>query len=521
MTTSAAPVEPGDGPGAIRLQVFGADKRFGSTQALSGVDLDIAEGEVHALTGGNGSGKSTLIKCLAGVYTADAGRVVALGDEHDLASITPTVAKGLGLSFVHQDAGVFPDMTVAENLVVGSAYPHRAGLIDWKALRRSAQAVLDRHEIDVDAKAMVGDLGPATRMQIAVARCLENVVGDDTTHGDRPVLVLDEPTASLPPHEVEQLVTALRGYARRGASVLIVTHRFDEVFALADRVTVMRDGIVSGRADVAAITHAELVTMMLGRRDVTGFYADQRANAPGEVVLSVRGLGSGQLRDIDLEIRAGEIVGVVGLLGSGRSRLLKSMFGADDRTGEVAVDGAVVPAGSVKAAMAAGVAYVPEDRLARGVFLDQTVEDNLSLGQLATYRRGIGWSARSAREAASEARDEFAIKTESTLSLVSSLSGGNQQKVVLARWLSRRPRLILLDEPTQEVDVGSKSQIYDFVRTAAADSAVLVASSDVEELCHLCDRVVFLAGGRLVAEMSQPLTAPQLVDQLMTASEKS
>ncbi|MBS1894917.1 MAG: sugar ABC transporter ATP-binding protein [Actinobacteria bacterium] len=480
--------------------------------ALDGVSMDVKAGEIHALAGGNGSGKSTLIKILGGVYHGDAGTITVGDYSYEATDANPRHARDAGLRFVHQNAGVFPDMSVAENLIAGRGYPTGPlSTIKWRSLRRYAAEVLERYEIPAGPDAQLIGLRPAARMQIAIARCLEEgrTALVDEGPADR-VLILDEPTASLPAHEATELGNALKRFAAAGETIVLISHRLDEVFGLADTVSVLRDGKMVGSRSIADLTEDQLIEMMLGR-SLERVYPDHAQQPASEVVLRTEELSAGPLRDVDLELRRGEIVGVVGLLGTGRSELLLSLFGAIPRAGKVELNGAVLPPGETVEAMDAGIALVPEDRLGEAAFLDQTITENLTVARLSRYFRGGFWRSGSANRDAADACRRFSVKAAGTNSLLSTLSGGNQQKVMLARWMQREPEVLLLDEPTQGVDVTSRAEIYRIIRDAAdAGTGVLMASSDFDEVANLCDRVIVIRKGSIADTAAQPLTAEQL-----------
>ena len=489
------------------LRVTGLVKEFPGTQALAGVDLEIARGEIHALVGANGSGKSTLIKILAGVYQGDAGELEVQGGRVAAGAVTPSWAMAAGLGFVHQDLGLIEGLTVAENLFLGLPYPRKQGRIDWGGLHRAAEQMLARLDIDADPGQPLGTLRASDRTLVAIGRAVR---GREELHAG--TLVLDEPTAKLPANEVQRLLGALRRYAANGQSILYVSHRLDEVLACADRITVLRDGRVVASTPAAELGYAQLASLIAGRelaapgdKATGGQLAGDRAQEP---VLAVRDLHAGALEGIDLSVEPGEVIGLAGLVGSGRSSLLKALFGALPRTrGDVRVSGRPLVSGDTAAAVAAGVGYVPEDRAREGAFLRLEVRENLSATALAGNRgRGAlgvrGWLRLGAeRRSCEHAIDRFSVRCTGPDGQMALLSGGNQQKVVLARWLASATRLLLLDEPTQGVDVGARAEIYGYVRQAASDGlAVIVASSDTDELIELCDRVLVLAGGRITAE---------------------
>ncbi|MBB4660621.1 sugar ABC transporter ATP-binding protein [Conexibacter arvalis] len=487
------------GASTVGLRVDGLSKAFGGTRALHDASFAVERGQIHALVGGNGSGKSTLIKILAGVCRPDAGEVEVNGRRVAAAEVTPEWAHGAGLGFVHQDLGLFEDLTVAENLFSGLPYPRRGGRIDWAALYGAADRVLDELDVGVQASRTVADLRASTRTLIAVARALR---GREDLHAG--ALILDEPTARLATAEVERLLEALRGYAARGQSIVYVSHRLDEVLAFASEVTVLRDGEVAARRSAASLTPRELARLVAGR-EVAAAPPARRAAAEEDgarpAVLEVRGLDCGVVAGCDLDVRAGEVVGLAGLVGAGRSTLLRALFGAERRErGTVRVGGRALRRGDTADAVGAGVGFVPEDRAGQGAFLELGVRENLLASQLPAYRRL--WLRRGREDDATAAAiRDFGVRCPGPEAELSRLSGGNQQKIVIARWLTAGTRLLLLDEPTQGVDVGARADIYALIRAAAERGmAVLVASADADELLELCDRVVVLERGRIGAQ---------------------
>jgi ribose transport system ATP-binding protein len=481
----------------IGLRIAGLSKRYGPTLALDEVSLEAAPGSIHALVGGNGSGKSTLIKVLAGVHTAEAGGRIEVGTARVAADrVTPAWARASGLSFVHQDLGLFDVLSVAENLAVGQSYPRSRGRIAWGRMRREAQATLDRLGIAVPADGPVGALRPAERTLVAIARALQ---GREDAHGG--VLVLDEPTARLPESEAGTLLDALRRYAARGQTILYVSHRLEEILALAHRITVLRDGAVVAGEDAGRLDEPGLARLIVGH--AVDRPARARRSRPGSApVLELRGVCAGPLRDVWLKVGEREVLGVAGLVGSGRTSLLQAIYGAlRPTTGTIVLDGRALGGASVRAAIRRGLSYVPEDRAADGAFLGLGAPENLSAADPGCHRSGPWFGHRRERAAAGAAMRAYAIRAPAVTAPLTALSGGNQQKVVVARWLQRSPRVLLLDEPTQGVDVGARADIHAHVRAAVdAGGAALVVSSDVDELLALSDRVVVLAGGRIVGE---------------------
>jgi ribose transport system ATP-binding protein len=499
------------------LEIAGVEKAFGGTQALAGVSFGLARGSVHALIGGNGSGKSTMIKILAGVYEADAGELSLQGHRLGAQAMTPARAREGGLRFVHQQQSTFPDLTVAENLAMGHGFTTgSAGRVRWREVNRRTAQVLDRFNIEADPKSKLGALSPAGQAMVTIARALQDQEGEHEG-----VLVLDEPTASLPSSEVDLLLSALRRYADAGQTILYVSHRLEEVMRLADQVTVFRDGHVAATADRKELTHEDLVELIMGRKVEQALRREQASERKGAAVVRASGLIGGPVRGATFSAHAGEIVGIAGLLGSGRSSLLRMLFGAVPiEAGTLVVDDEEVSFETPRDAIAAGVAYVPEDRLGDAAFPDMTIRENLGIATTGTYFRAAHLKHRAERRDALQLVDEYLIKASSLDAPFTSMSGGNQQKVVLARWLRKRPRLLLLDEPTQGVDVGARAEIWQLVRAAVdAGASALVVSSDMEELPRVCDRVLVLRGGEFVAELTGADLSEEQLDHLLLTAE--
>ncbi|MGQ4619404.1 ATP-binding cassette domain-containing protein [Nocardia sp. R7R-8] len=503
------------------LSITGVHKAYGATKALNDAKLHAHRGSIHALVGGNGSGKSTLIKILAGVVSADTGRLALGGEVRDLRSHSAHDAKMLGLHFVHQENSTFPDLSVAENLSVGRGYEVGiAGRIRWSAVRRRAVDVLERFEISASPDTRLGSLSGATQMMVAIARALQDT--DETHNG---VLVLDEPTASLPTHEVDVLLTALRRYALQGHTILYVTHRLQEILDYANEGTVLKDGNFAGTFDPREVEHDELVTMIMGEPIAPIVARPSRESTiidspRNDVVLRVAGVGS---PTTDLIVHAGEVVGVAGILGSGRTRLLRQIFGVLPLEGSsLEVGGRRVKPRGPTSAMQHGIAYVPENRPEEAAFKDLSISKNISIAMLPRHTKLWRVSARSERQTASSLVRDLGVKAASEEAPLSSLSGGNQQKVILARWLQRKPRVLLLDEPTQGVDVGARAEIHALIRSAAREGmGVVLVSSDFEELAAASDRVVVLQDGRITAEVRDaPISEAELNELVYSVEEK-
>jgi ribose transport system ATP-binding protein len=504
---------------SVILAVNQISKTFPGTRALADVSFGVAQGRVHGLLGGNGSGKSTLIKILAGVYEADQGGTLRIGDtEIEADSTTPALARAVGMRFVHQSTSTFGEMTIAENLAIGGEFPTRGPAVNWRALRLRTRAVLERFEIDARPSDILGSLRPADQARVAIARALqEEVDGGESLS----VLVLDEPTASLPEHEVDVLLEAIRGYAANGQSILFVSHRLDEVLAITDEVTVLRDGRHIITTATAGLTEKALISHIVGRPLQEVFVPPDEVRH-ADPVLTVKSLQGGPLKDVSFEVNRGEILGIAGLLGSGRTEILQMIFGALRRdAGEVLLEDEAVNPRTPKEGMALGIAYVPEDREEDAAFLDMTVRQNFSAAQIGKYWRHFRLQHRLESKDARDAIKEFAIRTYSDNDLISLLSGGNQQKVILARWLTRNPKLLLLDEPTQGVDVGARADFYHSVREAVdAGTSVVLVCSDFEELAMVADRAVVVQAGRTVTESSGLELTRHKLTELVYTSEK-
>ena len=471
----------------------GIHKSYGPARVLEDVDFELGPGEVRCLAGENGSGKSTLIKILSGVVAANAGTVRLFGQP--VAGTDPAAVIAAGLSVIYQDFSLFPNLTVGENITFLRATAHHHRLVHRRERRRLAAATLERMGVSLDLDEPVETLPVASKQLVAIARALAN---------DARIVVMDEPTTALTRHEVDNLLRLVAGLKRDGVSFIFVSHKIEEVFTVCDAVTVLRDGRIAAAGPASDFTPAALVTAMTGR-DVASQRLARDATAPGEPFLSTRGLTRiGEYRDVDLDLHVGEIVSIVGLLGSGRTELALSLFGETRPDGgTLTVAGQPRNFGSVRDAMAAGIAYVPEDRLSEGLFLDQPIRDNITVSSLDRDTRG-GWLdvAAGARRAKA-AVERLRIRLQSVAAPVVQLSGGNQQRVVLARWMERDPKLIILNSPTVGVDVGSKRDIHELlVGLRSNGTAVLVVTDDIGEALAISDRILVMAGGRITATLA-------------------
>jgi ribose transport system ATP-binding protein len=494
------------------LRVRGLTKDFPGQRALAGVDLDIGRGEVVALAGANGSGKSTLVKVLAGYHEADGGEIDAFGER-----VWPGSSRSpwrRRCHFVHQDLGLIPTLSATENIALVSGYRvGRLGRIAWRRQRREVVSAIERFGPPFDVDVPVAALSPTERTIVAIARALHH-----WSEGDA-LLVVDEPTAALHREEADKLFVAIRSLAERGAGVLFVSHRISEVLALADRVAVLRDGHLAGIRPTTGLDRDDLVELITGRA-VDDLYVEPPPPRD-DIALRVEGLSGDRLLGVSFNVHAGEVLGVTGLAGSGREELPPLLGGAATPTaGTVDLLGKRLPPGSVREAIRRKLVYVPSDRLRYGLVASRTLGWNISLSELGTLCRWGRIDNRRERRVVETWIDLMKITPPEPERSILQLSGGNQQKAVLAKWLRLKPAVVVLDEPTQGVDVGSKAAIYRHLAEAAAEGAgLLVCSSDAEELSAICDRVLVLRDGELVAEVhGRALTEARILREAVGAS---
>ncbi|MFO1052269.1 MAG: sugar ABC transporter ATP-binding protein [Planctomycetota bacterium] len=490
-----------------RVLARGISKSFPGVRALLGVDLHVGAGEVVALVGENGAGKSTLMKILAGVQSPDEGELQVDGETVEFGSVADAQARGIVL--IHQELNLCDNLSVGANVWLGRE-PRRRGFVDEKRIAAGAAEVLARVGLDVDPRAPLRGLSLGQRQLVEIAKALSV---------DARVLIMDEPTSSLSLAETERLFGVVHELRRQGVSVVYISHRLGEVEELADRVVVLRDGRNAGELQRSEIAHDRMVALMVGR-DIRRVARRDAGAGDAAVVLRVRGLRTAAWpgQAVDFDVRAGEIVGMAGLVGAGRSEILRAIFGADPRVGgEVHVGEVVLRGGDPREAIAAGVALVPEDRKAEGLLLGLGIRENVALPGLQRRARAGFVDQGADRSLAQDAVRRLSIRSAGIDQVVRTLSGGNQQKVVIGKWLTMGPRLLLLDEPTRGIDVGSKDEIYGLVRGLAAQGlAVLFVSSEMEEVLGLADRVLVLHEGRLAGELTSDAASEEAVMHLAT-----
>jgi rhamnose transport system ATP-binding protein len=483
-----------------RVSLTGISKRFGATAALTDVSLDLLAGEVHGLVGENGAGKSTLVKILAGVHEPDAGEIRL--DDVPVTIPNPVAARSMGIAVVHQEPKLFPDLSVAENVFLAEPPKGPLGSIAWGEMRRRAAGLFGDLDVHLDVAAQVRGLSMADQQLVEIAKALSI---------EARVLILDEPTASLSTHEVDRLFAIVRRTRERGVAILFVSHRLEEVFALCDRATVFRDGRHVVTSATTELTTDTLVRHMVGREVVL---FPKEASAAGDELLVVRGLSDANaFRDVSFSVRAGEIVGLAGLVGAGRTEIARVLFGIEPRvSGEVRIDGSPVSFRSPSDALAAGIAYVPEDRHQDGLVLDFSITNNVTLPILARLFPRLFVRPATEAHTASEYTERLRVRATGVDQFVQALSGGNQQKVVIAKWLATEPRILILDEPTRGVDIGSKVEVHRIMNELAASGlGILMISSDLPEVLAMSDRIIVLHEGRIAAEIPRADATEELV----------
>jgi rhamnose transport system ATP-binding protein len=467
-------------------------KSFAGVQALKGVSLELRAGEVHALVGENGAGKSTLIKVITGAVKPDSGRLTVEG--HVVQNHSPAHAKALGIAAVYQQPALFPDLTVAENIALGLESAGVWRRVDWDARNRLARELLERAGADIDPARTVSTLSMPEQQIVEIAKAIG---------AKARVLILDEPTASLTEREVERLFRVVRALRDAGNGIIYISHRLEEIASIADRVTVLRDGQSIATRELRDVEPAELIRLMVGR-DIAAVFP-KREVPIGDVVLEVSGLRSPAIHDVSFEVRRGEILGLAGLVGAGRTELGETLFGLTPATGgEIRLRGKVVRIESPPDAIALKIGYLPEDRRQHGVVLEMAIAANMSMASLGAVSRNGLLDGDAERRKARRFVDQLRVKTPSLYAETGSLSGGNQQKVALARWLAIDPDVMILDEPTQGVDVGSKSEIHQMMGDLAEKGMALVMiSSELPEILGMSDRIAVMRGGRIAGILSR------------------
>ena len=493
----------------VVLQAAGISKAFGGIKALDDVSLEIFAGRVNAIVGENGAGKSTLMKILSGVHTEYDGRIEL--DGQIAAFANPAEAQGSGIAIIHQELNLIPHLSVAENVFLGREFVNRAGLIDYKAMHDETTRILKRLDLDINPRVDVSGLRVGKQQVVEIAHALSL---------DARIVIMDEPTSAISDHEIEILFGLIRSLTAQGVAVVYITHKLDELFQIADTVTVLRDGSVVGSAAIEELTHDDIVRMMVGR-STKDFFVKADVATP-DVVFAVRDMclvnpGPREQYAVDhvsFEVRAGEVLGLFGLMGAGRTELLEAIFGLHPARSSVDIflDGRRIEIDSPIVAIGSGIGFVTEDRKAEGLVLDMSIAANISLASLEqTERLGL-LSSRLENGLARDHVKRLGIKTPSVKQIVENLSGGNQQKVVIAKWLATDPRVLLLDEPTRGIDINAKNEIYKLIsELARAGLAIVMVSSELPEIMAIADRVIVLSEGRQTAEFKSSQATEELI----------
>ena len=488
---------------ALRLENI--VKTFPGVRALDGVSFEVMPGEVHALMGENGAGKSTLMKVLGGLHQPDEGQIIV--DENPVVMTTPLEAKHKGIVFIHQELSLATELTVAENIYLGELPLKRFGLVDWQVLFERTNAILKRLKVSFDARTQVGDLSIANQQMVEIARAL--------THEAKAV-IFDEPTASLTDAEKTVLFEVIEDLRSHDVGIIYISHRMEEIFKITDRISVLRDGQYRGTLKTAETTEEDVTHLMIGRKlDLSRHVIDHEF---GDVALSVKALSCGSLyKDVSFQVRTGEVVGFYGLVGAGRTEIAETLFGLRTPTaGKIMLDGQEVEIDSPIDAINLGISLVPEDRKQQGLVLGMNCRDNMTLPQISDLTAGPFVANGAEIAIFDQYRDKLEIKTPGWKQSVGNLSGGNQQKIVIGKWLSMHPKVLIVDEPTRGIDVGSKSEIHKLIRDLASQGyAVIVISSEMPEVLHVSDRIIAMYNGRIMREFtSEQVTEDSLIQAI-------
>ncbi len=497
---------------SVLLEMKGISKRFRGVQALNGVNFDLREGEVHALVGENGAGKSTLMKVLTGIHQPDAGEIFYLGKPYAVKNIGESQA--LGISMVHQELNMMNDLTVAQNIFIGREM--RSGfIIKDNDMVKETRAIFDHIGIDIDPKIKLGRLTVGKQQMVEIAKAVSR---------DCKVLILDEPTAALTQTEIDELFRIMADLKSKGIGMIYISHRMDEIKKISDRITVMRDGEYVGTVDTDSVTKDEIINMMIGRVVYEDPKTHSEVSEDAETVLEVKNLTSGNLfKNVSFKLRKGEVLGFSGLMGAGRTEVARAIFGADPiDSGEIYVNGKPVSIKSPKDAVNLGIGYLSEDRKRYGLMLDKSVAENTALASLDKYIKFGIINDRKIKEEAQIENAKLKTKTPSMDQALKNLSGGNQQKVIIARWLIKNSDILIFDEPTRGIDVGAKSEIYTLMNELArSGKSIIMISSELVEILRMSDRVLVMCEGKKTGELDISEANQEKIMQLATKRENA
>ena len=493
------------------MKLMDISKSFSGVKALQNISMEIYPGTIYSLVGENGCGKSTLIKIISGVYSADSGSIEL--DGRQIKTMSPIETMRNGIEIIYQDFSIFPNLTVAENIAVNTAITENKKIVNWTKVKKQASEALTRIGVDIPLDAIVESLSVASRQLIAISRAI--------AHNAR-VLIMDEPTTALTKKEVDALFEVIRGLNRTGISVIFVSHKLDEVMRLSQRIVILRNGEKVAEGDISSFTKEQLIFCMTGRNIAANDHGTMRPKS-GDTVLSLCEISQkGGFSEITFDLKKGEIIGITGLLGSGRTALVNAIFGIHPITsGSIFIEGKNVIFKNVRCAIRNGIAYVPEDRLTEGLFLEQSVSRNIIITVLDKLTRRTGSiDACLARELSLKWIEKLHIKTATERQSVKTLSGGNQQKVVIAKWLARKPKVLLLNGPTVGVDIGAKTDIIELILALASDGmSIILASDDVSEIMMCCDRIMIMSNGRITKEVNSGDITEQELNEMIRGRE--
>lgn len=492
----------------MKIEMTAISKSFGTNKVLEKIDLVLHSGQVHALMGENGAGKSTLMNILTGLFPASSGTIVIGGVEKQFSN--PQEAEAFGISFIHQEMNTWPDMTVLDNLFLGREIKGAFGLLDQKAMKEKAKRAFDRLGISIPLDLPIGSLSVGQQQMIEIAKSLLSEVS---------LLVMDEPTAALTDRETESLFQMIASLKKEGVGIVYISHRMEEIFRVTDLITVMRDGIVVDTKPTAETNPAELVKKMVGR-DIDDYYPAKAAEL-GELVFEVENLSGECFKDISFQVRRGEILGFSGLMGAGRTEVMRAIFGLDKRTaGRIRLNGQDIRVTNPVQAIRAGIGFLTEDRKEEGLILDFSIKDNMTLPSHKDFSKNGFFDDKTSRDFVQKMIDRLRIKSGRPEMVVGNLSGGNQQKVVLAKWIGIAPKVLILDEPTRGVDVGAKREIYQLMNELAERGVpIVLVSSDLPEVLGVSDRIVVMHEGRITGELSRGEATQEKVMQLATGGK--
>ncbi|HEL0708670.1 TPA: sugar ABC transporter ATP-binding protein [Streptococcus equi subsp. zooepidemicus] len=492
----------------MKIEMTAISKSFGTNKVLEKIDLVLHSGQVHALMGENGAGKSTLMNILTGLFPASSGTIVIDGVEKQFSN--PQEAEAFGISFIHQEMNTWPDMTVLDNLFLGREIKGTFGLLDQKAMKEKAKRTFDRLGISIPLDLPIGSLSVGQQQMIEIAKSLLSEVS---------LLVMDEPTAALTDRETESLFQMIASLKKEGVGIVYISHRMEEIFRVTNLITVMRDGIVVDTKPTAETNPAELVKKMVGR-DIDDYYPAKAAEL-GELIFEVENLSGECFKDISFQVRRGEILGFSGLMGAGRTEVMRAIFGLDKRTaGRIRLNGQDIQVTNPVQAIRAGIGFLTEDRKEEGLILDFSIKDNMTLPSHKDFSKNGFFDDKTSRDFVQKMIDRLRIKSGRPEMVVGNLSGGNQQKVVLAKWIGIAPKVLILDEPTRGVDVGAKREIYQLMNELAERGVpILLVSSDLPEVLGVSDRIVVMHEGRITGELSRGEATQEKVMQLATGGK--